>query len=151
MTNARRLQIAIPWLVGVGLFAVWELACRVFEIPPFVLPRPSAVFATMYDYRGPLLEHSLHTLFTTIIGFVLAVAGGTAIGLAVGASSFVYVGLYPVLIAFNSIPKVALVPVIFLFLATADWRQPLRSVGRPLAIPAAALVLAFGTLYCLER
>ena len=115
MTNARRLQIAIPWLVGVGLFAVWELACRVFEIPPFVLPRPSAVFATMYDYRGPLLEHSLHTLFTTIIGFVLAVAGGTAIGLAVGASSFVYVGLYPVLIAFNSIPKVALVPVIVIW------------------------------------
>ena len=33
---------------------------------------------------------------------------------------------------------VALVPVIFLFLATADWRRPLRSVGRPLAIPAAA-------------
>ncbi len=115
MTNARRLQIAIPWLVGVGLFAVWELACRVFEIPPFVLPRPSAVFATMYDYRGPLLEHSLHTLFTTIIGFVLAVAGGTAIGLAVGASSFIYVGLYPVLIAFNSIPKVALVPVIVIW------------------------------------
>jgi hypothetical protein len=46
---------------------------------------------------------------------------------------------------------VALVPVIFLFLATADWRQPLRGVGRPLAIPAAALVLAFGALYYLEH
>jgi hypothetical protein len=44
----------------------------------------------------------------------------------------------------------ALVPTILLFLATADWRQPLRNV-RPLAFPAAALVLAFGALYYLEH
>ena len=45
---------------------------------------------------------------------------------------------------------VALVPIVLLFLATADWRQPLRSV-RPLAFPAAALVLAFSALYYLEH
>ncbi len=45
---------------------------------------------------------------------------------------------------------VALVPMIVLFLATADWRQPLRS-ARPLAFPAAALALAFGALYFLEH
>jgi hypothetical protein len=45
---------------------------------------------------------------------------------------------------------VALVPMILLFLATADWRQPLRS-ARPLAFPAVALVLAFGALYYLEN
>jgi hypothetical protein len=46
---------------------------------------------------------------------------------------------------------VALIPTIVLFLVTADWRQPLRSVARPLAIPVAALVLAFGALSCLEQ
>jgi hypothetical protein len=45
---------------------------------------------------------------------------------------------------------VALVPMILLFLATADWRRPLRS-ARPLAFPAAALALAFGALYYLEH
>ena len=45
---------------------------------------------------------------------------------------------------------VALVPVILLFLVTADWRQPSRS-ARPLTFPAAALVLAFGALYYLEH
>jgi hypothetical protein len=45
----------------------------------------------------------------------------------------------------------ALVPMIVLFLATADWRQPLRSAARPLAIPVAVLVLAFGALYYLEQ
>ena len=44
----------------------------------------------------------------------------------------------------------ALAPTILLFLATADWRQPLRST-RPLAFPAAALVLALGALYYLEH
>ena len=46
---------------------------------------------------------------------------------------------------------VALVPAIVLFLATADWRQPLRSAARPLAIPVVALVLAFAALYYLEH
>ena len=45
---------------------------------------------------------------------------------------------------------VALVPMILAFLATTDWRQPLRS-ARPLALPAAALVLAFGALYYLHH
>ena len=45
---------------------------------------------------------------------------------------------------------VALVPMIILFLATADWRLPLRS-ARLLAVPASALVLAFGALYYLEH
>ena len=44
----------------------------------------------------------------------------------------------------------AMAPLILLFLATADWRQPLRS-ARPLAFPAAALLLAFGALYYLEH
>ena len=45
---------------------------------------------------------------------------------------------------------VALVPMILLFLATADWKQPLRS-ARPLAFPAAVLILAFAALYYLEH
>ncbi len=45
---------------------------------------------------------------------------------------------------------VALVPLILVFLATADWKQPLQS-ARPLAFPAALSVLAFGALYYLEH
>jgi hypothetical protein len=45
---------------------------------------------------------------------------------------------------------VALVPMILLFLTTADWKEPLRS-ARPLAVPAVVLVLAFGALYYLEH
>ena len=44
----------------------------------------------------------------------------------------------------------ALVPMILLFLITADWRQPSRS-ARPLVFPAAPLAVAFAALYCLEH
>jgi NitT/TauT family transport system permease protein len=112
MMDTRRLQIITPWAVTIGLFLVWELACWFFDVPPYVLPRPSLVFRTMYKFQSQILDHSLHTLFTTVIGFALAVVGGILIGLAVGASPIAYSGLYPVMIGFNSIPKVALVPII---------------------------------------
>ena len=115
MTAARRMQLVMPWAVTIGMFLLWELGCRAFDVPPYVLPRPTLIFETMYQYREQLLDHSLHTLFTTVVGFVLAVGGGLAIGLAVGASRNAYAGLYPVMIGFNSIPKVALVPIIVIW------------------------------------
>jgi NitT/TauT family transport system permease protein len=51
-----------------------------------------------------------------MLGFLLAIAGGLVLGLAVGASPFVYAGLYPLLIAFNAIPKVAIVPILMIWL-----------------------------------
>lgn len=113
--NARRLQILAPWVLTLLLFAVWELGCWLFSVPSFVLPRPSLVLRTLYQFRAQILDHSLHTLFTTVIGFALAVIGGLLIGVAVGASRFVYVAIYPLLIGFNSIPKVALVPIIVIW------------------------------------
>ena len=115
MTNERRIQIVTPWAVTIGLFLAWELGCWLFNVPPYVLPRPSLVFKTMYAFHVQILDHSLHTLFTTVIGFVFAVIGGLLIGLAVGASPVAYAGLYPVMIGFNSIPKVALVPIIVIW------------------------------------
>jgi NitT/TauT family transport system permease protein len=115
MIDARHLQIIVPWAVTIGLFVMWEFACWVFAIPAFILPRPTLIFQEMRQYHVQIMQHSLHTLFTTVIGFVLAVVVGMLIGLAVGASQLVYVGLYPVLIGFNSIPKVALVPIIVIW------------------------------------
>jgi NitT/TauT family transport system permease protein len=115
MTSTRRLEFITPWAVTIGLFLVWEIGCWLFDVPPYVLPRPSLVFQTMYAFYAQIIDHSLHTLFTTVLGFIFAVAGGMLIGLAVGASPVAYAGLYPVMIGFNSIPKVALVPIIVIW------------------------------------
>ncbi|MBM3645730.1 MAG: ABC transporter permease [Alphaproteobacteria bacterium] len=118
MTELQResLRHAMPWLVMAGLLLVWEIACIATGVQEIILPRPSQIFSVMIDRWDVLLRFCLDTLWTTVIGFALAIAGGLVLGLAIGASPFVYSGLYPLLIAFNAIPKVAIVPILMIWL-----------------------------------
>jgi NitT/TauT family transport system permease protein len=113
-----RTSIAVrlaPWVATIALFVVWEIVCRVFKIPEFFLPPPSAVFKATYDYWPAIYKHSLFTLSSTLVGFALAVGFGLALGLAVGWSRAIYAGVYPLMIGFNAIPKVAVVPILVLW------------------------------------
>jgi NitT/TauT family transport system permease protein len=109
------LRIAMPWLAIAVLLLVWEVACIVFDLPEILLPRPSKVFAVFIARFDILLLFCWQTLWTSLIGFLIAIAGGLLLGLAIGASPFVYSGLYPLLIAFNAVPKVALVPILMIW------------------------------------
>jgi NitT/TauT family transport system permease protein len=115
---ARRTALidgAAPWLVTLGTIVVWQAACELFNIKTFVLPAPTDIAASLWKWREVLAMHAGQTLFTTLIGFVFAVVGGLALGVAVGYSRFLYKALYPILIAFNSVPKVAIVPILVIW------------------------------------
>lgn len=105
----------LPWFVIVSFFAIWELAVFVFSIPQFILPAPSAIFAALWQWRDPILENSLQTLMTTLVGFAFAIVVGVLGGVALGSSVFIYEGFYPALIGFNSIPKVAVIPILVIW------------------------------------
>ncbi|MFC7735555.1 ABC transporter permease [Roseomonas sp. GCM10028921] len=111
----RRLQAALPWIMILGSFLVWEAICRAFAIPQFILPSPSAIAESMVKWWLPLLDNSWQTLMTTLIGFALAIVFGLLLGVAIGSSTLLYHGLYPLLIAFNSVPKVAVVPILVIW------------------------------------
>jgi NitT/TauT family transport system permease protein len=113
-----KLESAMPWLFVAGLLLVWQLACVGFSIPNFILPRPSVVAQAFVTQFNPIMENSWDTLVRTIVGFVLAVVLGALLGIAIGSSRLVYRGLYPVLIGFNSVPKVAVVPVFVIWFGT---------------------------------
>ncbi|MBM3647845.1 MAG: ABC transporter permease [Alphaproteobacteria bacterium] len=117
MTEMQRevLKIAMPWLFMAVFLVVWEIACVACQIPEIILPRPSRVFEVFVQRFDILLRFCWDTLWTTLIGFLIAIAGGLLLGLAIGASPFVYSGLYPLLIAFNAIPKVAIVPILMIW------------------------------------
>ena len=104
-----------PWVATIALFVVWEVCCRVFNIPPFFLPPPTLIAKAFVDYWWPLTKHSAFTLSTTLIGFAMAVGFGLVLGLVVGWSRSIYAGLYPLMIGFNAIPKVAVVPILVLW------------------------------------
>ena len=114
MKTSLAIRLA-PWLATAALFIFWEAACRFFNIPVFFLPPPSLVFKAVIDYWPALYKHSLFTLSSTLVGFAMAVGFGLLLGLAVGWSRAVYAGVYPLMIGFNAIPKVAVVPILVLW------------------------------------
>jgi NitT/TauT family transport system permease protein len=109
---ARRFM---PWLLGGAVLIVWEVASRATGGASLLLPAPSQIGVALIHYQAVIWQNALHTLLTTMIGFAFAVAAGLIIGLAIGASRIVYSGVYPLLVAFNAVPKVALVPVFVLW------------------------------------
>jgi NitT/TauT family transport system permease protein len=115
MTRTALLIRLSPWLFTIGLLVVWEASVHIFKIPTFLLPPPTAVAQAFVEYSGPLARNAWITLETTLIGFGLAVGFGLLLGLLVGWSRAIYAGLYPLMIGFNAIPKVALVPILVLW------------------------------------
>jgi NitT/TauT family transport system permease protein len=114
--NRANLMIRLaPWLSTLALVLFWELVCRVFGIPEFFLPTPTAVARATYEYWPAIYRNSWITLQTTMIGFGLAVGFGLLLGLAIGWSRTIYAGVYPLMIGFNAIPKVAVVPILVLW------------------------------------
>jgi NitT/TauT family transport system permease protein len=106
---------ALPWIVIVAIFALWEVVVRAFDIEQFVLPAPSAIFAAGWQWRAEMLDNALQTLMTTVVGFSFAVIFGLFGGVLFGSSTLIYDGFYPALVGFNSIPKVAVIPILVIW------------------------------------
>jgi NitT/TauT family transport system permease protein len=114
------LKHAMPWLFLALFLVVWEVSCIVFAIPEIILPKPTKIFAVFVNRFDILMAYCWDTLWTTVVGFLLAIGFGLLLGLAIGASPFVYSGLYPLLIAFNAIPKVAIVPILMIWVGVGS-------------------------------
>jgi NitT/TauT family transport system permease protein len=114
MNQTLAIRLA-PWLYTLALLFIWEAAVYLFQIPEFFLPPPTVVAQAIYDYWPAIYRNSLVTLWSTMVGFLLAVGFGLLLGLLVGWSRTIYAGLYPLMIGFNAIPKVAVVPILVLW------------------------------------
>ena len=111
----RIVTLAMPWMAMALFLIVWELACIVFDLPEIILPRPTKVFVVFVQRIDILLAFCWDTLWTTVLGFAIAIVGGMVLGVLIGASPLAYAALNPLLIGFNSIPKVAIVPVLVIW------------------------------------
>ncbi len=114
-------QTVLPPLgFTIALFAFWQIICKLFDVPLTILPAPSDIFAALWQYRVPIIDNSWFTLWTTLVGFALATIFGLLIGIAVGWHKNIYSAIYPVLVGFNSVPKVAVVPVLILWFGLGE-------------------------------
>jgi len=104
----RKTQTAVSFLV---FFLLWELAVVVFEIRSYILPPPSEIFLALLKYHSELFFALLFTMRSLLIGYVVAVASGILLSLPIAYSTFMQRSVYPLILFFQVIPKVALAPI----------------------------------------
>ena len=109
------IEVVAPIVFTISLFLIWEFMVWVLSVPPTILPAPTKIWEAAVQFQKPIIENSLYTLWNTLAGFALAIVFGLLLGIAVGWHRAIYAAVYPVMIGFNSIPKVAVVPVLILW------------------------------------
>jgi NitT/TauT family transport system permease protein len=111
---------ALQALAVIAFFALWEIGVRVGWISAFLVGSPSGIFASGFKMlaSGELLSDTWFTLFEAILGFVIGTIVGSLLGLALWYSVFVARLVEPFIVAINSVPKIALAPIIVLWFGT---------------------------------
>lgn len=112
-------SLAAPAL-ALALLLAWQIAVPLFNVSEFVLPTPFDILKrTVTDYRL-LLSHCWVTAAEVVAGFLCAATVGILTALAVFYSRIVERAVYPLLVAMQTVPKVALAPLVILYLGY-DW------------------------------
>lgn len=107
-------KIAIPVVAIMIFVALWELLVWANGWPDYVMASPSDLPAAYSRFWGLFLTGGWDTLWRTVLGLLLAVVFGTALGMVMGFSRIARDALYPLLVGFNAVPKATLVPVLAL-------------------------------------
>lgn len=105
----------------VGLFIVWQIAVDVFHVRTLILPSPLSILAALADQPKWFLQEGLYTLGTTLTGFALAVVVGIVLAVLIVEVKALENTLYVLIVASNSVPKVAIAPLFVIWLGTGPW------------------------------
>jgi NitT/TauT family transport system permease protein len=100
------------------LLALWELAVHVLKVRPITLPPPSVVLLELAREWRWYVDHSYYTLITTLGGFALSVVVGVGLAMLLVASRNFTDAVYPMIVALNSVPKVAVAPLFVIWMGT---------------------------------
>ena len=98
----------------------WEILCRMARISPLLLPPPSAVWAVLSENYAILFQQALPTTIETVVSFGLATLLGIALAVAITFSAWIREALYPNIVMFQLIPKIALAPLFIVWLGVGS-------------------------------
>jgi NitT/TauT family transport system permease protein len=101
-----------PVVVLVATLLLWQLIVTLFNIADFIFPSPWQIALQFVEFGGPLLEAAWKTFWVTMVGFGLSIVVGVLLGFLIGSSRLAYTALYPLMVAFNAVPKAAVVPIL---------------------------------------
>ncbi len=122
MRAARRLlgETLIPAATLLAALVAWEVATRAFRIPRFIMPAPSAILGEGWEWRYRFIGHTWVTLYETLGGFALSMVVGVPLAVLIVYSPALRAAIYPLVILAQSVPKIAIAPVLLLVLGYGE-------------------------------
>lgn len=105
---SRHRNVLVTFLL---LFAFWEIAVHVFRAPRYILPAPTGVWEGFLSQPGRMLANTWATTQIIVVGYAIAVVVSVPLALLIAFSRFVQTTLYPLLVVFQIIPKIAVAPL----------------------------------------
>jgi NitT/TauT family transport system permease protein len=110
--NKKQLERWSPLILLVAIVLIWEAITRGFGISEFIFPSPSRIWEQTLEHKTTILGHAWRTYWVTMLGFGIAIVVGVLLGFLIGSSRLAYSAVYPLMTAFNALPKAAFVPIL---------------------------------------
>jgi NitT/TauT family transport system permease protein len=121
---ARLLRPAQGLLISLGvigaLIVIWEASVRLFDVPEFILPAPSSIWLETFALGAGIFPHIGATLLTIVGGYLIALAISLPLAVALVGSRLLSLAIYPLLIIKQSVPVVALAPILIVILGSGE-------------------------------
>ena len=110
--SRQHIEQASPWVLLLIIVALWQAICSLFQISEFIFPSPIRIVDQFLEHKLTIAAHAWRTFWVTMAGFGLAIVVGVLLGFAIGSSRLAYAAVYPLMTAFNALPKAAFVPIL---------------------------------------
>lgn len=115
------MPVALPLICFLAILILWESSTRLFSIPSYVLPAPSRIAGGFSSISaGRWAEHIWATLRVAIMGYGVSILISLPIAIGLAKSRFMSRAFYPLLVVIQSVPVVAVAPIIIVVLGTDD-------------------------------
>jgi ABC-type nitrate/sulfonate/bicarbonate transport system permease component len=102
-------------LIPAAIIASWELYCRSAHVDPTVLPTPSRILTQLWDFRSEAANHTQQTAKETAVGFGVSVAFAFVVAVFMDQVAWLRRGLYPMLVGSQTIPIIAIAPLMIIW------------------------------------
>ncbi|MEK8085175.1 ABC transporter permease [Aquabacterium sp. A3] len=108
----KKLETIAPWGLLVLIILLWQLICSALDVSEFIFPSPWRIAEQLVEFHTEIFKHAWRTLWVTMVGFGIAIVVGVMLGFLIGSSRLAYAAIYPLMTAFNALPKAAFIPIL---------------------------------------
>lgn len=110
--KSKNIERWSPWLLLLLTIVLWQTLTSAFQVSEFIFPSPARILEQAIEYHVVIAGHAWRTFWVTMAGFGLAIGVGVLLGFLIGSSRVAYAAVYPLMTAFNALPKAAFVPIL---------------------------------------